>query len=229
MWLSHPKQYSLQDIIQDNIVMNHHGKRPTMFDATGKPLFIVPEFRSTFPVRYAFIDFGFSASFAPDSDVSQRLKTPFIMTRPHRPMEMDGRFPYDPFAADVYQVARFLYAFCNVSPSFGDFSSWVLKYKPFHKAVIPDVPGLLSLLKDMSSPFPPSRISISTAKGRLRALRLVVPRENLGRSRTIMLSPFPPIPLGFTRTAYGLGRYYLSSFVNVILVNVLALDTHQTY
>jgi serine/threonine protein kinase len=73
------------------------------------------DFRSTFPIRYYLIDFGTSRLFPPKSRLRDCLVHPFRTDRPQRPPEVVGDRPFDPFAADVYQTARLLYAWFIVS------------------------------------------------------------------------------------------------------------------
>ena len=88
--------------------MNHQGELPSVFVP-------FPEFRSTFPVRYFFINFGCSRRFPSGSDPSAHMVPPFKLTREHRAPELDGTRLFNPFAADVYQMARFLFAWIPVS------------------------------------------------------------------------------------------------------------------
>jgi hypothetical protein len=62
-------------------------------------------------------------------------------------MEMDGRFHYDPFAADVYQAARYLYAQLHVCAILA-----VLKCHANNRVqqtIVPAISGLLLLFQDM--------------------------------------------------------------------------------
>ena len=65
-----------------------------------------PILRAQFPVKYTLIDFGYSIQFLPDADPSSYLGT-WKVSRPQRA-------PFDPFAADVYQTSRSIYAWCLV-------------------------------------------------------------------------------------------------------------------
>jgi len=163
--------------------MNHHGRVP------GDPFVEIsppPEFRSTFPVQYYLMDFGLSVHFSPDSDPRKRLVKPFKIGREQRPPEADGREEYDPFAADVYSMARVFYA--------------------AFKDIVPDTPGFLELLQDMSSFNPSSRISAAVARNRLEALRYKMSPEALSRVRDIKPTAYYVIPRGFWRTVLEIAR-----------------------
>ncbi|KIM42429.1 hypothetical protein M413DRAFT_444847 [Hebeloma cylindrosporum] len=167
------------DIAHENIVMNHHGKVP------GDPFVDIwppPEFRSTFPVQYYFIDFGCSVHLPPSLPPKDRLIKPFNITREHRAPEMRGSKEYDPFPADIYAAARVFYSL------FMD--------------IVPGVPGLLELLQDMSSFNPSSRISLSVALDRLKALKSQTPTEALSDIRDIEPHGFHLIPRSFCRTLF---------------------------
>lgn len=103
------------DITHENIVMNHHGKVPgDPFNNIWPP----PEFRSTFPVRYYLMDFGCSVHLPPSLPPRDRLIEPFKIAREQCPGEMSVSTKYDPFAADIYVVARVFYSLCRVRFSF---------------------------------------------------------------------------------------------------------------
>lgn len=73
--------------------------------------------RSRDGFKYGIIGFARACQFSERSDPATRLVQPFASPRRQRAPEMDGDSPYDPFAADVYQLARTFYAWfavCNV-------------------------------------------------------------------------------------------------------------------
>jgi len=159
--------------------MNHHGKMP------GDPFVEIwppPEFRTTFPVRYYLMDFGCSVHFSPSLPLHDRLVKPFAITREQCAPEMDGSTKYDPFAVDIYVVARLFYAL------FVD--------------IVPDVPGFLELLQDMSSFNPSSRVSAPLALARLKALKSQTPRQVLSQVKEVELSAYHLIPRIFCRTLF---------------------------
>jgi len=162
------------DIAHENILMNHHGKMP------GDPFVEIwppPEFRTTFPVRYYLMDFGCSVHFSPSLPLHDRLVKPFAITREQCAPEMDGSTKYDPFAVDIYVVARLFYAL------FVD--------------IVPDVPGFLELLQDMSSFNPSSRVSAPLALARLKALKSQTPGQVLSQVKEVELSAYHLIPRSF--------------------------------
>ncbi|KIM71216.1 hypothetical protein PILCRDRAFT_567117 [Piloderma croceum F 1598] len=136
--------------------MNHHGKNPHS-DSFG--IDELPEFRSTFPVQTHFVFFSCS-----DLGPNSGLRIGPLPTGRHRAPE-SVRSRFDLYAADVYQLARFLFAWFNEN--------------------VPEIPGLLKLLQDMSYFDPRRRISMPAALSRLRSIRagiqhremLYTPRE----------------------------------------------------
>jgi serine/threonine protein kinase len=109
-----------QDITYENILINHHGKIPSSVVWTNHyepPTKIIPppEFRSTFPVRYYLIDFGFAHDFPKHLRLEECIIEPFSNGREQRPPEADRHKRYNPFAADVYQAARLFYGWFAVS------------------------------------------------------------------------------------------------------------------
>jgi hypothetical protein len=109
-----------QDIAYENILINHHGKIPSSTIWTSSyelPMKIIPppEFRSTFPVRYYLMDFGFAHHFQKHLLLAECLIEPFSNGREQRPPEADWHKRYNPFAADVYQAARLFYGWFAVS------------------------------------------------------------------------------------------------------------------
>ena len=102
---------SPQDISHENFLMNFWGAYPPPRDFHKK----APILRAQFPqaVKYALIDFGYSVQFLPDADPSSYLGT-WKVPRPQRAPETATGNPFDPFAADVYQTSRSIYAWCMV-------------------------------------------------------------------------------------------------------------------
>jgi len=160
------------DVSHENILMNFHGKMT--IPLYWRPPEPIPEFRTTFPVKYCLIDFGVACYFSQMSKASDRVVYPFATIRDQRPPEADLDLPYDPFAADVYQTATLFYNWFN--------------------SILPYVPTLLPLLQDMAYQHPPSRISMLTARDRLRMLRTQVPRNSLLREHRIDFGTFVTIP-----------------------------------
>ncbi|KAL6302707.1 kinase-like domain-containing protein [Sparassis latifolia] len=174
----HKHRIAHLDISFENIVVNHHGEMPEQYkyDQNGRSLKIWPplEWRSTFPVRYCLLDFGISVQFPEDLPLSRCTILPFPQGREHRAPETLGKKAFNPFAADVYQMARLLYAW------FTDLAN--------------DVPDLLKLLQDMSYYNPSGRITASTALSRLRTLRTTVAEEKLTELRERDILHFLIIP-----------------------------------
>jgi serine/threonine protein kinase len=98
-----------QDISHENFLMNFWGVTPPSRDLGRKP----PELRGHFPVKYALIDFGHSIQFPPDSDRKSCQGT-WAVPREQRAPEATTGNPFDPFAADIYQVSRTIYGWCRV-------------------------------------------------------------------------------------------------------------------
>ncbi|TFY80346.1 hypothetical protein EWM64_g3662 [Hericium alpestre] len=160
------------DISYENILINHHGRQPPrIVSIDHTPVWVDPphEFRSTFPVRYLFIDFGLSRRCPDDGQPSRWRVEPSSVGRVQRAPET-SEVRYDPFAADVYQLGRLLYA-------------W------FYDAV-PDIPGFLQLLKDMTNVRPQDRPSASRAMERFVALRSQVPADILFQTMDMQPSGF---------------------------------------
>ena len=112
-----------KDISHENILVNHHGIIPDCdFSFGGK----VVKFRSTFLAEYLLVDFGFSSytHLGPNSGL---LVDPLSTGRSHRAPE-SVRSKFDPFAADVYQTARLLYAWTHVRPFVSDLVCVVNSY-----------------------------------------------------------------------------------------------------
>ena len=102
---------SPQDISHENFLMNFWGvTQPSRHFGRKAPIL-----RSQFPqaVKYALIDFGYSVQFSPDADPSSYLGA-WKVPRPQRAPETTTGNPFDPFAADVYQTSRSIYAWCMV-------------------------------------------------------------------------------------------------------------------
>ncbi|KAF8968818.1 hypothetical protein BDZ97DRAFT_1902828 [Flammula alnicola] len=172
----------LEDISHENIMMNFRGSLPRkdFYDPESQRAIKfdpIPGFRSTFPVRYSFIDFGQSAYFLPGIHPSK------CRGRPHRAPEVNGRFKYDPFAADVYQVAQFFY-------------SW------FGRVIYSEVPGIVELLQDMSSMYPPDRISMASAAARMRVLYDQLPPQETLQRYPIEFFDYASIPRSKLRYNY---------------------------
>jgi serine/threonine protein kinase len=109
-----------QDIAYENILINHHGKIPSGVVWTScyePPTKIIPppEFRSTFPIRYFLIDFGVAHYFSKHLRLEECFIEPFLNGREQQPPEASWNKRYNPFAADVYQVARLFYGWFAVS------------------------------------------------------------------------------------------------------------------
>ncbi|KAJ3509594.1 hypothetical protein NLJ89_g5145 [Agrocybe chaxingu] len=181
----HEKNIAHRDISPDNLVLNYHGHLPDLFfwsqpEGNGKfcvpiPFKPVPEFRSTFPVKYSLIDFGYSVHFPPDTPRSERLIND-RRGRPTRAPEVDSDHLYDPFTTDVYQAAQMIF-------------SW------FGWRILNEVPKLLDLMHDMTSANPADRISVDSAASRMKILYdELPPREQLAR-REIDYSYLYPVPI----------------------------------
>ncbi|GBE83932.1 hypothetical protein SCP_0509910 [Sparassis crispa] len=175
----HTHRIAHLDISTENILVNHHGLLTQTFILQGQhepPLKIWPpqEWRSTFPVRYLFMDFGYSIRFNEDVRLGKCTALPFPQGREHRAPEVRGTQAFNPFAADVYQTARIFYGW------FPD--------------LVDDVPDLLKLLQDMSSYNPSRRITATEALARLRTLRSTIPDEKLKDLRERELLIFPLVP-----------------------------------
>ncbi|KAI5888312.1 uncharacterized protein SCHCODRAFT_02636368 [Schizophyllum commune H4-8] len=126
------------DISMENIMINFFG----FVDQSLSP---VVEY---FPVSYGLIDFGESVFLdAPSSLAPPRT----YATRPTSAPEVSSGESFDPFAADVYQTARFFleqfYDMTGVDPKF------------------------LAILQAMGSSPPSTRISMAEAHERFAALR----------------------------------------------------------
>jgi len=98
--------------------MNHHGKVPDRFVKEESQIFKVqpvPEFRSTFPIKYYLIDFGYSVRVPggvnPDKFLIEARRT----CRRNPVPETVGIGMFNPFAADVYQAAQLFYSWFGVS------------------------------------------------------------------------------------------------------------------
>lgn len=81
----------------------------------------LPPFRSTFPIRYLLMDFGYAAYFPHDWPPSRCVVLPFREGRPQRApesLEVFGTGSYDPFAADIYELGRLCYGWFFVCLQF---------------------------------------------------------------------------------------------------------------
>jgi serine/threonine protein kinase len=120
-----------QDVAYENILINYHGKIPSRVVWTNTyepPMKIIPppEFRSTFPIRYYLVDFGFAHHCPKHSRREECLIELSTNGREQRPPEADWNKRYNPFAADVYQTARLFYGWFAVS----DFSQYIKARTP---------------------------------------------------------------------------------------------------
>lgn len=184
----------LQDISYENILINHHGKKPAthifLDNTTITKVNPPPEYRSTFPVRYLMMDFGFSCQFPSSVPLSECLAEPMTKGREHKAPEVEST-QFNPFAADVYQTGRLLYGWFYVcldssliSPSPAQATDSLSNYL---QDVVLDIPGFLELVRDMTSVQPSGRPSASQALDRIRTIRSCVPQEKL--QKTIEMHP----------------------------------------
>ncbi|PPQ96146.1 hypothetical protein CVT26_004781 [Gymnopilus dilepis] len=109
----------LEDLSNENILINHRGTLPpsVVYESLYEPpVKITPplQWRSTFPAKYYFIDFGCSAIFSKDAELSQCFVDPYINSREQRPSETYANRPFNPFAVDVYYAARLFYGWFPV-------------------------------------------------------------------------------------------------------------------
>ncbi|KAF9481616.1 kinase-like protein [Pholiota conissans] len=184
------------DVSHENIMINYRGdipkKRP--WDKI-KEDFVTheepPEFRSTFPIKYTLIDFDHSAYFLPGIPRNKRLISPSNVGRLHRAPEVSGRFKHDPFASDVYQTAVFFFSY-------------------FGHIIDSEVPGLLELLQDMSSIYPPDRISMAEAATRMRTLYEKLPSHETLPRHSIEVENYYYVP----RSKFRYYREYLKWFIS---------------
>ncbi|OCH86782.1 hypothetical protein OBBRIDRAFT_806536 [Obba rivulosa] len=168
------------DISNENILLNHRGQIPDTTDFCPESPYgfvaIWPPhpWRSTFPVQYLLIDFGYSVRFPPDAPLSACTAVPNSGGREHRPAEALESNPCNPFAVDVYQTARLFYGW------FAD--------------VVHSTPGFLELLQDMSSFNPARRPSAAESLARFRAFRHLFPKDQLHEVHEYALFSFPLVP-----------------------------------
>lgn len=92
----------LKDVAYENVLINHRG---TVHDEKN--------FRSSFPVRYAVIDFGWS-EFAPSRGPGSGYMRPPLKSGRITKAQESERGPFDPYAADVWQVSQVLYIYAFV-------------------------------------------------------------------------------------------------------------------
>ncbi|KAF9481614.1 hypothetical protein BDN70DRAFT_830721 [Pholiota conissans] len=192
----HEQRIAHLDISHENIMMNHRGGIPKKFiidEATKSfvPVSPLPEFRSTFPIKYSLIDFGNSAYFLPGLPRHKCFVTPLKDGRAHRAPEVDGRFKHDPFAADVYQTAVFFFSY-------------------FGRIIYPEVPGLLELLRDMSSVHAPDRISMSAAALQMRSLYDKLPAHDTLPRHAIEVEEYYSVPRSILRHYYEYFKWSVS-------------------
>ncbi|KAF9481612.1 kinase-like protein [Pholiota conissans] len=197
------------DVSHENIMMNYYGcvpKKDIWNETKGDfvPLDPLPEFRSTFPVKYILLDFDHSTYSLPGIPRDKRLISPSRVGRMHRAPEVNGQFKHDPFASDVYQTAVFFFSY-------------------FGHIIDSEVPGLLELLQDMSSIYPPDRISMAEAATRMRTLyEKLPPREALPR-HAIEVENYYYVP----RSKFWYYREYLKWSISQkwmsILVSILVI------
>ncbi|KAL1731816.1 hypothetical protein EV714DRAFT_248645 [Schizophyllum commune] len=134
----HAERIAHLDVSKENIMINFFG----FGDQSLSP---VVEY---FPVSYGLIDFGESVFL----DASTSLAPPrTYATRPTSAPEVSSGEPFDPFAADVYQTARFL-------------------LEQFYDLTGVDSKFLTTLQAMISSP-PSTRISMAETHERFAALR----------------------------------------------------------
>lgn len=110
--------------------------------------------------------------------------------REHKAPEVEST-QFNPFAADVYQTGRLLYGWFYVclessfiAPSQVQVTESLSIYR---QDVVPDIPGFLELVRDMTSVQPSGRPSASQSLDRIRTIRSCVPQEKL--QRTIPMEP----------------------------------------
>ncbi|EMD36653.1 hypothetical protein CERSUDRAFT_123756 [Gelatoporia subvermispora B] len=180
----HENRIAHLDISHENILVNHHGSIPETVifrpEQTDNPLVKIwppPEWRSTFPVRYLLLDFGLSSRFSQNLPLSECYWILYPVGRIHRAPETRIGKPCNPFAADVYQMARVFYAW------FPDV---------IHKTL-----GLLKLMQDMSSYNPSRRPSAAAALARLRAIRKAALDDQLEEIGEYIPGQYYLIPRGY--------------------------------
>ncbi|OCH86784.1 hypothetical protein OBBRIDRAFT_852835 [Obba rivulosa] len=191
----------LSDVSNENILLNHRGELPPTFmycpEADFPYVNIWPPhpWRSTFPVRYLFIDFGYSCRFPPHTPLSECRVIPRFGTRVHRPAEMSQNGSCNPFAVDVYQTARLFYGWFAVRT----FCSFYLLMQTSDcgsgpQDVIHCTPGFPRLLQDMTSFNPARRPSAAEALDRFHAVRSLFPKDQLHEVHEYAIWRFPLVP-----------------------------------
>ncbi|KII89447.1 hypothetical protein PLICRDRAFT_53874 [Plicaturopsis crispa FD-325 SS-3] len=146
------------DIAFENILMNFLGYEQIHRDV------LYLDLRGRFPVKYSLIDFGYSRRFPQDTPPSARLVSDMYAGRPHKAPELDLRKPYDPFAADVYQLGKVLISY-------------------FYNLTI--LPGFLKLVQDMTAEESGQRITMAEVHRRLCELRDECPWDYSWRTVTV--------------------------------------------
>jgi len=170
------------DISHENLLMNFWGIVPAR-RARGK---MPPELRSSFPARYALIDFGCSVQFPPGLNSESHRGSWRVPREQSAPETHLGNF--DPFAADVYQTGRTLYG-------------WCLNF-------IDVTPDILAVLQDMTRTDPALRLSAEEAHARmLVAIDAVSNATQAIELPGGQLQEFDPVPSRIDAYVYGHSPY----------------------
>ncbi|KAF9481611.1 hypothetical protein BDN70DRAFT_803119, partial [Pholiota conissans] len=215
---------SSEDISHENITMNYRGTIPRKYQwgRTGAhPILVLPEFYSTFPVKYSLIDFGYSAYFLPDLHRSKCRVVPLRTARLHRAPEVDGYSKSDPFAADVYQTATLLYSYFGVcsnknSNKVIDVLTIIILKRIIHS----EVPGLLELLQDMLSRHAPDRISMAVAARQIRGLYKKLPPHECLPRHAIEVEDYYCVPRSRCRYFREYLRWFFTKKRKLLLVSL---------
>ncbi|KII89448.1 hypothetical protein PLICRDRAFT_698488 [Plicaturopsis crispa FD-325 SS-3] len=167
------------DIAFENILMNLFG-----YEQVHERMLRL-NIRNRFPLIYSLIDFGYSRRFLPSS---ARLVSDMYAGRPHKAPELDLKKPYDPFAADVYQLGKvFISYFYNLTV----------------------LPEFLSIIQDMTAEESGMRITMAEAERRLCKLRDEVPQNVVQRGITVHFVGWANTPPD-AEVAKGLREYMAS-------------------